>query len=153
MPFCGRNLTWCTRRQVTLKARHIPGRLNMIADKLSRQGQTIQTEWFLLPEVFQAIRNRWLQPQVDLFATRFNNKLPQFVSPVPDSQAWAVDALSLSWEDLDPYAFPPVTILGKMVEKLQDYPCNRIILIASSIRWTFKATADFLLYLFQYRKL
>ena len=46
------------------------------------------------------------------------------------TQAWAVDALSLSWEDLDPYAFPPVAILGKVVEKLQDYPCNRIILIA-----------------------
>ena len=45
-------------------------------------------------------------------------------------QAWAVDALSLSWEDLDPYAFPPAAILGKVVEKLQDYPCNRIILIA-----------------------
>ena len=65
---------------------------------------------------------------MDLFATRFNNKLPQFVSPVPDPQAWAVDALSLSWENLDPYAFPPAAILGKVMEKLQDY--NRIILIA-----------------------
>ena len=52
------------------------------------------------------------------------------MSPVPDPQAWAVDALSLSCEGLDPYAFPPVAILGKVVEKLQDYPCNRIILIA-----------------------
>ena len=125
-----RILSWCTRQQVTLGARHIPGRLNVIADKLSRLGQTIQTEWSLHPEVFQAVCSRWHQPQVDLFATRFNNKLPQFVSPVPDPQAWAVDALSLSWEDLDPYAFPPAAILGKVVEKLQDYPCNRIILIA-----------------------
>ena len=67
---------------------------------------------------------------MDLFATRFNNKLPQFVSPIPEPHAWAVDALSLSWENLDPYAFPPAAILGKVVEKLQDYPCNRIILIA-----------------------
>ena len=125
-----RILSWCTRQQVTLRARHIPGRLNVIADKLSRLGQTIQTEWSLHPAVFQAVCSRWHQPQVDLFATRFNNKLPQFVSPVPDPQAWAVDALSLSWEDLDPYAFPPAAILGKVVEKLQDYPCNRIILIA-----------------------
>ena len=90
-----RILSWCTRKQVTLRARHIPGRLNVIADKLSRLGQAIQTEWSLHPEVFQAICSRWHQPQVDLFATRFNNKLPQFVSPVPDPQAWAVDALSL----------------------------------------------------------
>ena len=50
-----RILSWCTRQQVTLKARHIPGRLNMIADKLSRLGQTIQTEWSFHPDVFQAI--------------------------------------------------------------------------------------------------
>ena len=86
-----RILSWCTRQQVTLRARHIPGRLNVIADKLSRLGQTIQTEWSLHPEVFQAICSRWHQPQVDLFAT----KLPQFVSLVPDPQAWPVDALSL----------------------------------------------------------
>ena len=29
------------RKQVTLKARHIPGQLNVVADKLSRLGQTI----------------------------------------------------------------------------------------------------------------
>ena len=140
-----RILSWCTRKQVTLKACHIPGWLNVIADKLSRLGQTIPTEWSLHPEVFQAICSRWHQPKVDLFATRFNNKLPQFVSPVPDPQAWAVDALSLSWENLDPYAFPPAAILGKVVEKLQDYPCNRIILIArGSTRSVYEANGPFL---------
>ena len=95
-------------------------------------------EWFQIPEVFKAICNRWHQPQIDLFATRFNNKLAKFVSPVPDPQAWAVDALSLPWEDLDPYAFPPAAILGNVVEKLQDYPCRRIILITpgwSNMPW------------------
>ena len=44
-PLCAllwRILTWCARKHVTLKARHILGRLNMIADKLSRLGQTIK---------------------------------------------------------------------------------------------------------------
>ena len=67
---------------------------------------------------------------MDLFATRFNNKLPQFVSPVPNPLSWVVDAVRLPQEYLDPYAFRPVAILGKVVEKLQDYPCNRIIMIA-----------------------
>ena len=133
-PLCAllwRILTWCSQRQVTLKARHIPGRLNVIADKLSRLGQTIQTEWSLLPEVFQQICSQWHLPQIDLFATRFNHKLPQFVSPVPDPLAVAVDALTLPWDDLDAYAFPPTAILGKVVEKLLDSPCKRLILIAS----------------------
>ena len=90
-----------------------------MADKLSRLGQTIQTEWSLLQEIFQAICSRWHRPQIDLFAPRFNNKLPQFVSPVPDSLAVAVDALSVPWEDLDAYVFPPAAILGKVVEKLR----------------------------------
>ena len=108
-----RILSWCTRQQVTLRARHIPGRLNVIADKLSRLGQTIQTEWSLHPAVFQAVCSRWHQPQVDLFATRFNNKLPQFVSPVPDPQAWAVDALKSLLGGPGPIRLPTGSHLGQ----------------------------------------
>ena len=96
----------------------------------SRLGQTIQTEWSLLSQVFQAICIRWHQPQTDLFATRFSNKLAQSVSPVSDPLACAVDSLSLPWENLGPKAFPLVAIVGKVLEKLQDYPCRRIILTA-----------------------
>ena len=42
-----RVLSWCTRKQVTLRARHIPGRMNVIADKLSRLDQTIQSGHFI----------------------------------------------------------------------------------------------------------
>ena len=130
-PLCAllwRILTWCARKQVTLKARHNPGKLNVVADKLSRLGQIIQTDLSLLPEVFQLICTRCDHPKTDLFATKFN-KLPQFVSPVPESLAWAVDALSLPREDLDQYAFPPEAILGKVVAKCKDYSCRTIILI------------------------
>ena len=68
-PLCAllwRILTWCSQRQVTLKARHIPGRLNVIADKLSRLNQTIQTEWSLLPDIFQRLCSKWHRPQIDL---------------------------------------------------------------------------------------
>ena len=50
-------------------------------------------------------------PKVDLFATRFNYKLPKFVSPVPDPTAWAVDALSLQLDHLEGYAFHPVSLI------------------------------------------
>ena len=96
-----RLLSWCHPRGIVLRARHIPGRLNVIADKLSRHNQVIQTEWSLSQQVFNLLCSRWARPQVDLFATRFNHKLPQFVSPVPDPAAWAVDALRLPWENLD----------------------------------------------------
>ena len=48
-----RILSWCTRERVPLKARHIPGRLNVIADTLFRLGQTIQTEWSVTQKCFK----------------------------------------------------------------------------------------------------
>ena len=39
-------------------------------------------------------------------------QLPQFVSAVPDSLAWAVD--TLHWVDLRPYFFQLVDVLGKL---------------------------------------
>ena len=54
---------------------------------------------------------------IDLFVSRFNHRLPLYVSPVPDPQAWAVDALSFPWSSLIGYAFPPLPLLGKVVKK------------------------------------
>ena len=92
-----RLLSWCNQKQIVLHARYILGHLNVIADKLSRQKQVIQTELSLLQEVFYLLCWRWHTPEVDLFATRFNHKLPRFMSPVPNCLAWKVDALSLQW--------------------------------------------------------
>ena len=114
-----RLLSWCHPRGIVLRARHIPGRLNVIADKLSRHNQVIQTEWALSQQVFRLLFSNWALPQVDLF-----------VSPVPDSTAWAVDALSISWENLDVYAFPPVALLNQVVSKVMDQGCHRMVLIA-----------------------
>ena len=70
-----RLLSWCHPRGIVLRARYIPGCLNVIADKLSRHNQVIQTEWSLSQQVFNLLYSRWARPQVDLFATRFNHKL------------------------------------------------------------------------------
>ena len=64
---------------------------------------------------------------MDLFATSLNTKLPLYVSPIPDPQAWAVDSLNIPWENLVAYAFPPTALLPKVVQKLQSQIC-RIIL-------------------------
>ena len=101
----------------------------MVADKLSRLSQTIQTECSLLPEVFQTICCRWHRPKNRPICHEVQQQVAS-VSPVLDPLATAVDALSRAWEDLDAYAFPPAATLGKVVEKLQDFPCKRIVLIA-----------------------
>ena len=76
------------------------------------QARPDHPEWSLLPEVFKSMYSRWHRSKIDLIAMRLN-KLPRFVSLVPDPLTTAVDALSLPWEDLDAYALPPAAILGK----------------------------------------
>ena len=60
-------MTWCHHYQIQLKARHIPGCLNVIADLLSSSNQVQSTEWSLHPQVFKQICLKWFTPHVDLF--------------------------------------------------------------------------------------
>ena len=73
-------LDWAAFWGVTLRARHIPGKLNTIADGLSRSNQLLTTEWSLCPGVLERIWQKGHRPHVDLFATRY-------ASPWPDLQA------------------------------------------------------------------
>ena len=95
-----RILTWCHQNKVTLRARHVPGSLNVIADGLSRRNQIQSTEWSLSPQIFKQISKLWESPQVDLFATSLNKKLPTYVCPILDPQAWAVVPLNIPWQKL-----------------------------------------------------
>ena len=110
-------MTWCHRYHITLKARHIAGCLNVMAD-LSRSNQVQSTEWSLHPQICQ----KWFTPHVDLFATHLNHKLPLYVSPVPDPKAWDIDALNLNWMGLTAYAYPPTALLHWVIQKNQAMP-------------------------------
>ena len=100
-----RILAFTNSRRIQIRARHVPGFLNVIADSLSRRGKVIQTEWSLHQQIFNQICRVWHTPMVDLFATHLNYKLPIYVSPVPDKKAWKIDALNICWEGLDGYVF------------------------------------------------
>ena len=89
-------LFWLEAQNTIVQARHIPGCLNVIADHLSRPNQLIPTEWSLHPEIVSRIFGVWGTPAVDMFATVSNSRLPQFMSPIPEPQALAVNALSQS---------------------------------------------------------
>jgi len=125
-----------------LKARYFPGSKNVVADSLSRQNQVIPSEWSLHPAVTQAIFKVWGTPHIDLFATQDNTKLPLYVSPVPDKNAWSEDSLSISWEGLWAYAYPPTSILNRVLEKIIESNCE-IILIAPC--WATQPWFNFLL--------
>ena len=110
-------MAWCHHYHITLKAKHIPGCLNVMADLLSRSNQVQLTEWSLHPQVFKQICHKWFTPHVDLFATCLNHKVPLYVSPVPDQNAWDIDALNINWSGLTAYAYPLMALLHRVIQK------------------------------------
>ena len=125
-------MTWCHHYQITLKARHIPGCLNVIADLLSRSNQVQSTEWSLHPQMFKQICLRWFTPHVDLFATRLNQKVPPYMSPVPDQNAWDIDALNINWSGLIACAYPPTALLHRVIQIVRQSNC---VIIAIAPGW------------------
>ena len=121
---------WLESKDIIVRARHIPGCLNVIADHLSRPNQPIPTEWSLHPEIVKRIFRFWGTPEVDMFATLSNSHLPRFMSPVPEPRALAVDALSQDWQGRSMYMFPPFPLLSKVVQKLRSTQVAEVILVA-----------------------
>ena len=67
---------WLQAQNIVVRARHIPGCLNVIADHLSCPNQPITTEWSLHPEIVSRIFGFWGTPVVDMFPTVSNSRLP-----------------------------------------------------------------------------
>ena len=123
-------LLWLESQSIVVRARHIPGCLNVIADHLSRLNQPIPTEWSLHPEIVSRIFRVWGTPEVDMFATLSNSHLPRFMSPVPEPRALAVDARSQDWQGRSMYMFPPFPLLNKVLHKLRSTQAAEVILVA-----------------------
>ena len=111
---------WCENRNIWLSVFHIPGKFNKRADKLSRLGKKLNDnmEWALKQDIFSAIISRMATCDIDLFATRKNCKLEKYVSYLPDKRSCAVNAFSISWKHYTNYAFPPFSIIGRVIQKL-----------------------------------
>ncbi|VDI09351.1 Hypothetical predicted protein [Mytilus galloprovincialis] len=122
-------LLLCNHLHLQIVVRHVPGKLNVLADALSRTLTPVNTEWELLQSVFQAITLQWGSPHVDLFATSLNYKVQVFMSPVPDPKAYAVDCMSVPWDGMFAYAFPPFRFLSQVLRKISAEQ-GLIILIA-----------------------
>ena len=79
-----KTLIWCHQNQINLLIKHIPGKFNVLADGLSRIAKPISTEWALNQSVANAIFRMTQFPNLVLFATRLNHKVPLYLSPIPD---------------------------------------------------------------------
>ena len=92
-----------------------------------QEGQNYSDRMVTSSSIFSLIGKVWHRPMVDMFATKLNHKLPICVSPIPDANAMDIDALNISWEGLDGYAFCPVAPIPKVIQKMNTYRCRMIV--------------------------
>ena len=122
-------LLWCKDRNIVLTIAHLPGHLNVLADKASREFKD-NIEWGLDSGCYVMLTNKWGNSQIDMFASRLNHKIDKYVSWKPDPSAYAVDAFSIDWNKFDLiYCFPPFSLIGKVLQKLQSHQTTAIIIV------------------------
>ena len=109
---------WCKLRSIFISAQHIPGKANNQADALSKEISS-NLDWSLNDEVFHEVISQTFIPEIDLFASRLDAKTAKFISWHPQPGAVAVDAFSLSWGNMNCYAFPPLSLLPRVLAKIR----------------------------------
>ena len=108
---------WCEERSISIRAEHVPGVTNTIADAESRF-QNDSSDWQLDGNLFQQIRSVW-EVDLDLFASCWNAHLPRFISWKPQPNALSTNALSFNWKSCAGYAFPPFSLISKCLSKVR----------------------------------
>ena len=109
--------SWCIDRDLWVSAVHIPGKLNVTADALSRR-RFSDHEWMLNPSIFSQLCEIFPDLTIDLFASVLNHQLPRYVSWRPDPKALYVDAFSRPWGNETFYAFPPFSLIPRCLDKI-----------------------------------
>ena len=119
---------WAEKHDVWLTISHVPGKENTTADRASRCFKD-NLEWEINPKHFDKACRIWGVPKWDLFASRQNAKCRKYCSWKPDPGASHVDAFTMDWTGANLYAFPPFSLVQRVLNKARDEPPQRLILV------------------------
>ena len=122
-------LRLCEDQSVRLLLQFIPGHLNVLADSLSRRSQVLGSEWTLCHQAFAELLRRW-PATIDLFATAMTHRLPVYFSPMFDPMSAGTDAMLQSWDGLQAYAFPPFSLIPRVLAKVRAFRNLELTLVA-----------------------
>lgn len=119
---------FCEERNLFVFASYIASKDNSVADAESRRCHQ-DTEWMLSDDAFTQIKQRFGSPDVDLFASRLNNKCEMYASWDRDPGAYVINAFTISWENISFYAFPPFSIILKVLRKIVTDKAEGIVVV------------------------
>lgn len=122
---------YCEKKNIFIFASYINSAKNVHADRASRQIHR-ETEWSLSDIAFSKIVTKFGKPKIDLFASRINKKCDIFISWVRDPEAHGVDAFTLNWSEMNFYAFPPFSLILKVLRKIIKDRAEGIVVVP---RW------------------
>jgi len=118
---------WIISNGTWVSAAHIPGVDNVEADKASREfNDTL--EWSLNVTIFDKIIENFGAPDIDLFASRLNNKIDRYCAWRPDPHAQHIDAFTIEWSNEYSYIFPPFSMIGPILAKLREERARAILI-------------------------
>ena len=111
---------WCIEKNIWLSMARIPGCENIEADKESRTFRRC-TEWSLKGTLFTRPCTKLnASSSIDLFASRINCQITRYVSYRADPQDFAISAFHMSWKHYLFYAFPPFSLITRVLQKIQE---------------------------------
>ena len=125
-------ILWCKEKDIWLTACFIAGKLNVKADALSREFN-LNLEWALNDEDFQSLCKYLGKPNIDLFASRVNHKLPAYYSYYPDPNAVAINAFAHKWDGFV-YIFAPFNLITRVLGKLRQDATPKALVVVPA--WT-----------------
>ena len=120
--------SWAITKGIWLSASHISGSVNVDADNLSRN-LNLNLEWMLSASTFQKIITVYGQPDIDLFVSRLNAQLEDYISWKPDPRARFIDAFTIDWSCFFFYAFPPFCMVSRCVQKIIQDQATGILVV------------------------
>ena len=116
-------------RNMAITAEYLPSVLNTVADRESRK-KPDSSEWLLHLNVFQAVSRLLGSPTIDLFSSRLCLQLPQYIAWHPDPYRQEIDAIIKNWNIGLSYAFPPFSMISRVLLKIKQECVPLLILIA-----------------------
>ena len=125
-------ILWCKERNIWITACFIAGKDNIKADALSREFN-YDLEWSLDDNTFDILCNVYGQPEIDLFASRLNNKVPRYFSFYPDPKAIGINAFAHKWDDFM-YIFSPFNLITRILRKIKEDQTSKVLMIVPE--WT-----------------